>query len=103
MDRTLVLAACLAVLGCAREAAEMPTGEGHLAVPGGRIWYSVTGTGSGTPVVLLRGGPGFSSVYLKSFETLGDDRPVAPAGAFVGHDPRPGVLPRPSRPRGLAH
>ena len=33
-------------------------------------------TGSGTPVILLHGGPGYSSFYLKPFEALGDDRPV---------------------------
>ena len=76
MNRTLVLGACLAALGCGGEAARIPTGERRLAVPGGRIWYTVTGTGSGTPLVLLHGGPGFSSFYLKPFETLGDDRPV---------------------------
>lgn len=50
--------------------------EALLPVDGGRIWYRRIGTGSGTPVILLHGGPGFSSVYLKSLEALGDDRPV---------------------------
>lgn len=54
----------------------IPPGEGRLAVPGGRIWYKVSGTGTGTPIVLLHGGPGFSSYYLKPFEDLGDDRVV---------------------------
>jgi proline iminopeptidase len=36
----------------------------------------VSGTGDGTPLVLLHGGPGFSSYYLKPFEALGDDRVV---------------------------
>jgi proline iminopeptidase len=47
-----------------------------LAVPGGRIWYKVSGTGSGTPVVLIHGGPGMGSFYMKPMEALGDDRPV---------------------------
>ncbi len=51
-------------------------GEYTLAVPDGKIWYKVTGTGKGTPVILLHGGPGFSSFYLKPFEELGDDRIV---------------------------
>ncbi|HSB53665.1 MAG TPA: alpha/beta fold hydrolase, partial [Gemmatimonadales bacterium] len=76
MNRRLVLAACLAALGCRRETIPIPTGEGRLAVPGGRIWYTVTGTGSAAPLVLLHGGPGFSSFYLKPFEALGGDRPV---------------------------
>ena len=43
---------------------------------GGRIWYKVSGKSAGTPVVLLHGGPGLSSYYLKSLEALGDERPV---------------------------
>lgn len=54
----------------------IPQGEGYLAVPGGRIWYKVSGSGAGTPLVLLHGGPGFSSYYLKPFEDLGGDRIV---------------------------
>jgi len=51
-------------------------GAPRLAVPGGYIWYRQAGTGKGTPLVLLHGGPGFSSFYLKPFEDLGDDRVV---------------------------
>jgi proline iminopeptidase len=51
-------------------------GESHLEVPGGNIWYKVTGTGKGVPVVLLHGGPGGSSYYLKPFEDLGNDRQI---------------------------
>lgn len=54
----------------------LPPGEAYLRVPGGRIWYKVSGAGSGTPVILLHGGPGYSSFYLKPFEALADDRPV---------------------------
>jgi proline iminopeptidase len=56
--------------------APLPAGEAYLPVPGGRIWYKVSGIGGGTPVILLHGGPGYSSFYLKAFEELGDDRPV---------------------------
>jgi proline iminopeptidase len=51
-------------------------GEAYLSVPDGRIWYKKSGTGTGTPVILLHGGPGYSSFYLKSLEALGNDRPV---------------------------
>jgi proline-specific peptidase len=51
-------------------------GQGQLAVPGGNIWYKVTGTGKEMPIVLLHGGPGMSSFYLKPFEDLGNDRQV---------------------------
>ncbi len=62
--------------GQAHAPASLPPGEAYLAVPDGRIWYKVSGTGTRTPVILLHGGPGYSSFYLKPFEALGDDRPV---------------------------
>ena len=52
------------------------TDSSRLEVPGGSIWYRVVGSGSGSPVILLHGGPGFSSYYLKSLEALSDDSPV---------------------------
>jgi proline iminopeptidase len=71
--------------GCGKEAAPPPAaatstqaalgpGEGMLSVRGGRIWYKTSGTGKGTPMVLLHGGPGAGSYYLKPFEAIGDDR-----------------------------
>ena len=54
----------------------LPVGEARLTVHGGAIWYKVTGMGGHTPVVLLHGGPGFSSPYLKIFEELSSDRQV---------------------------
>ncbi len=54
----------------------LPPGEGMLPVPDGQVWYRKVGSGGGTPVILLHGGPGYSSYYLKLFEKLGDDRPV---------------------------
>jgi len=65
------------------EAAPAPTagpalgpGEAMLPVRGGSIWYKTSGTGTGTPMVLLHGGPGAGSFYLKPFEAIGDDRLV---------------------------
>ena len=54
----------------------MKEGESTLAVSGGNIWYKVSGSGKGQPLVLIHGGPGFSSLYLKAFEELGDERQV---------------------------
>ena len=56
--------------------AALGPGERMLSVPGGRIWYKMSGAGKGTPMVLLHGGPGAGSYYLKPFEDIGDDRPV---------------------------
>ncbi|HJQ19415.1 MAG TPA: proline iminopeptidase-family hydrolase [Gemmatimonadaceae bacterium] len=50
--------------------------EATLPVVGGNIWYRRSGAGSATPVILIHGGPGASSYYLKPLEALGDDRPV---------------------------
>ena len=52
------------------------TGESYLEVPGGKIWYKVTGTAKEIPVVLIHGGPGFSSYYLKPFEELSNNRQI---------------------------
>ena len=63
-------------LGAPTDNVAMSSGEGRLRVHGGRIWYRVVGTGTGTPVILLHGGPGTNSYALKSLEELGNDRPV---------------------------
>ncbi|MCC6320817.1 MAG: proline iminopeptidase-family hydrolase [Phycisphaerales bacterium] len=50
--------------------------SGFLAVEGGRVWYAVRGTGTGTPLLVLHGGPGIPHDYLENLELLGDERPV---------------------------
>lgn len=76
----LILVSGLIVASCTTRKMEtpkpLPVGGGHLKVEGGSIWYKVSGTGKGTPLVLLHGGPGYSSYYLKPFEDLGNDRQV---------------------------
>jgi proline iminopeptidase len=71
----LLLTACIAP----RERAnpKLAAGEQRLAVPGGRIWYKISNDSAhGIPVVLLHGGPGMNSFYLKPLEALRGDRPV---------------------------
>ncbi len=63
---------CLAT-ACSRP--EPPT-EGYIEVPGGRIWYAVMGSGPGTPLIVIHGGPGSSSFGLKPWAALGDERRV---------------------------
>ena len=52
--------------------------EGHVATPHGRVWFRTVGEthSDAVPLLLLHGGPGFTSEYLDSFEALGDERPV---------------------------
>ncbi len=54
----------------------LSVGESYLEVPGGKIWYKVTGEGRQVPLVLIHGGPGASSGYMKAFEELGNDRQI---------------------------
>ena len=39
--------------------------EGHIEVPGGRVWYERLGGGDGTPVLTLHGGPGAAHYYIR--------------------------------------
>ena len=55
---------------------ELKLGPGFASVPGGKVWYNVVGTGNGTPLLILHGGPGAASYYLKPLTSLGDERPV---------------------------
>lgn len=69
----MVLACSTRERGPATPATE---GQGFVAVPGGRVWYEMKGGGSGTPIILLHGGPGVPSDYLRPLLALADDRPV---------------------------
>jgi proline iminopeptidase len=48
--------------------------EGRIAVPGGQVFWRRFG--SGIPLLLVHGGPGFTSSYLESITALSDTRPV---------------------------
>ena len=73
----LLIAPCSALRAQDTAATRRALTDGsRLAVPGGNIWYRVVGGGRGTPVILIHGGPGNPSVYLKSLEALGDERLV---------------------------
>ncbi len=81
--RTIALLMLLTAAACSSSAAtaavsaqSIRTGGSRLNVPGGRIWYRAVGGGTGTPLILIHGGPGISSGYLKSMEVLGEDRVV---------------------------
>lgn len=82
-SRTSGLARCIGFLSslcalalCLQCTTRERADEGFIAVEGGRIWYHRVGTGAGTPLVLLHGGPGSCSYYLKPLLALSVDRPV---------------------------
>ena len=56
--------------------AQLQPGEGFIAVPGGRVWYRVVGSGPKTPLLVLHGGPGASACYLEGLSQLSDERAV---------------------------
>jgi proline iminopeptidase len=83
MRKWLSVALLLALIACrgepsadALESRAPAPEEGYLEVPGGRIWYLRSGGGAATPAILLHGGPGFPSHYLKPLEALADERAV---------------------------
>ncbi len=72
--RFLILVVLAVVPACADSGLE--PGEGFVDVTGGRVWYRIVGSGTATPVILLHGGPGAPSYYLKPLAALADERPV---------------------------
>lgn len=51
--------------------------EGFVGVTGGKIWYRRLGLEEkGVPLLILHGGPGFPSDYLKPLEAFAKKRPV---------------------------
>ncbi len=72
----LVLTLALACTPKPEPAGGLARRTGYVNVPGGRVWYQIVGSGPGTPLLLLHGGPGVPSYYLKPLAALGADRPV---------------------------
>jgi proline-specific peptidase len=73
---TLVAFAMVALgaVGCAQRGRS--PGEGFAAVPGGKVWYRIYGSGNRTPLVMLHGGPGGRSCGFSVLAGLAADRPV---------------------------
>ncbi len=80
MIRKTILSAGLCILAIlalnACQSTSLSPGEGFVEVTGGKVWYKIVGSGERTPLLLLHGGPGVGSVYLKPLEALAEDRPV---------------------------
>lgn len=60
----------------ATSADTVPSTEGMIAVPGGRVWYRKLGDGPGTPLLALHGGPGGTSCRFEVLAPLARERPV---------------------------
>src|SRR6185369_3105488 len=82
------LLALTMVLGCQKPG--LKAGEGYVQVEGGRVWYRIVGSGTATPLLVLHGGPGMPSFYLKPLAALADERPVVFYDQLgAGHSERP--------------
>jgi proline iminopeptidase len=64
-----------AALSACTDTGLMP-GEGYIEVEGGKVWYQIVGSGTATPLLLLHGGPGAPSNYLRPLERIAGERPV---------------------------
>lgn len=73
----LIVTCCIGYIGCSISNKEtLASQEDFLQVNGGKIWYKVRG-GNGVPVLMLHGGPGFTSYYLTALaDSIAKDRPV---------------------------
>jgi proline iminopeptidase len=71
-----VLAGLLAIVLSSCGSKSLTPGEGYVDVTGGKVWYRIVGSGNKTPLLVLHGGPGVPSYYLKPLAALADERPV---------------------------
>jgi len=73
--RLFIFAIFISFIGC-KSTPDLKPREGYVQVTGGKIWYRILGEGSGTPVMMLHGGPGGTSRSFYQFASLGNDRPI---------------------------
>ena len=76
MKRCLMIALFLLAALVSCKQADLKPGQGFLDVPGGPVWYRVVGAGTGTPILLLHGGPGGTSCGFSLLDALGEERAV---------------------------
>ena len=73
--KKILLAALLLALCSAGISRENPQpGQGFIEVPGGPVWYRVSGTGPGIPLLVLHGGPGGRICGYSRLDILGNER-----------------------------
>lgn len=76
MQRILLAVLFLALCAIDISAAAPGPGQGFIPVPGGPVWYEVSGNGHGLPLLVLHGGPGSTSCGFSRLEPLGEERPI---------------------------
>lgn len=76
MKRTMFTTSLLLLCSLVISEENSPPRQGFIDVPGGPVWYRITGEGDGIPLLLLHGGPGGTSCGFSLLETLGEERPI---------------------------
>ena len=71
---TLIVLFFLSIIATVSKAGN--SDQGFINVPGGPVWYKVSGDGEGLPLLALHGGPGSTSCNYSLLEPLGDQRPI---------------------------
>ena len=65
----------LAMNGC-HSVSPLEEGTGYLETSQVKVWYRIVGKSTQIPLLVLHGGPGVSSDYLRPMDALGKDRKV---------------------------
>lgn len=76
MTRTLLVALAIALCPTVTSAETRAPDQGFIDVPGGPVWYRISGDGPGLPLLVLHGGPGDTSCGFSRLEPLGSERPL---------------------------
>lgn len=81
LTAVIIVMAAMAITSCNNQSKQTQTTtliphEGYINVKGGKVWYKIYGSGDKTPLLLLHGGPGIPSYYLKSMADISKERPV---------------------------
>jgi proline iminopeptidase len=76
MRPLLFLALAISLFSFSCNNPKLAEGENYLEVEGGKIWYKVIGNGHKMPIVMLHGGPGFTSYSLTPLFDLATDRQI---------------------------
>ncbi len=75
--------------------------EGYVQVEGGKVWYKIIGTGAGTPLLYIHGGPGSTHCpIIDAYSLISDQRPMIfydQLGCGLSDHPTDTTLWRPER------
>jgi len=75
MNKTIIFTFLL-TLSTLNLAASLEPGSGFIEVQGGPVWYEISGSGTGIPIIMLHGGPGGTSCGFSSLASVGEERPI---------------------------